>query len=269
MTNKICAPGKGNKKTCYSLESLKKIATSYNENHTDKIEITDDIEVLYDVLKEKLQKFCSNDEKCWKGLPFVKQLEDEEIEHLTFKPPKPQGQWAWLSTIDIDKVMAQLVNIDPTFKFLGAVPMDFDDLHVLGIRNLNFRELEDSQIKHVGIVFNTDEHYKSGEHWIAAYANFDKKQVYFFDSVGTMPEKRVTKFLARIVKHLIKTKKCKLHEIDVMHNYLQHQKGNSECGVYCINFLRRLVRGETFEQIIQNRLSDEKVNQCRDVYFSK
>ena len=66
----------------------------------------------------------------------------------------------------------------------------------------------------------------------------------------------------------MKHHKCSLEELDIMYNYLQHQKGNSECGVYSINFLKRLVNGESFDDIITNQLDDEKVNKCRKVYFS-
>jgi hypothetical protein len=254
--------------SCYSLESLQKIANAYNKKYNDNINISNDKNELKRILKNKLKSIC-NDEKCWKDLDFIKNLNDENINKYTFKPDAPQGKYAWLSTIDIDDVMNQISKAHPKFKFLGAVPMDFDSIPFLGIRDLDFETLHHQEKKSkLGIVFNTDPSYKSGEHWISSYMDLDKKQIYFFDSVGTKPNKEVRNFLARGAKYMMKYHNCPLSDIDVMYNYLQHQKGNSECGVYSINFLKRMVNGESFNDIINNQLSDDKVNKCREVYFS-
>ena len=57
-------------------------------------------------------------------------------------------------------------------------------------------------------------------------------------------------------------KKC-----DVRHNKTRHQRGSSECGVYSINFILRLLKGKTFDNVTRKRLSDDKVNKCRAIYF--
>jgi Ulp1 family protease len=58
-----------------------------------------------------------------------------------------------------------------------------------------------------------------------------------------------------------------MDNIDMRHNPTQHQRGNSECGVYSINFILRLLKGKTFDHLTQKRLTDEKVNKCRFRYF--
>ena len=57
--------------------------------------------------------------------------------------------------------------------------------------------------------------------------------------------------------------------IDLRHNTTPHQRGNSECGVYSINFILRLLKGKNFDHITRKRLDDKKVNKCRNVYFEK
>lgn len=275
---KKCAPGREGNMTCYSLESLKKIALAYNHQAMRDsaggmsggaiIRIVDDPNILYQDLSRRLKDFCNNDDKCWKDLPFVKSLNDLEIEKFTFLPDAPQGQFAWLSTIDIDDSISQLSNAYPDFTFLGAVPMDFDSLPVLGIKNLDFGVLDSKGTHKIGIVFNTDNHNQPGKHWIAAFVDIKDKKIYFFDSVGTFPEDRVIAFLARALKYIIKKHKCPIEDVDIYYNYKQHQFGDTECGVYSINFIRRLVKGETFKQIIDDKLNDNQVNECRKVYFS-
>ena len=53
----------------------------------------------------------------------------------------------------------------------------------------------------------------------------------------------------------------------IKYNKIRHQFKNSECGVYSINFVVRLVGGESFEDITNNITNDEKMNGCRKAYF--
>jgi len=54
---------------------------------------------------------------------------------------------------------------------------------------------------------------------------------------------------------------------DIRYNNIQHQFDNSECGVYSINFILRLVEGEDFDSIINNVIKDEEMNKYRNIYF--
>ena len=58
-----------------------------------------------------------------------------------------------------------------------------------------------------------------------------------------------------------------LSKFDIRYNNIQHQLENSECGVYSINFLVRLAKGESFDDIIKNITRDEEMNNCRKTYF--
>ena len=64
------------------------------------------------------------------------------------------------------------------FKFFGAVPIDFDELPFLGIKDINFDELYNSG-KKLGFVFNLDEHWQSGSHWVALYSDLEKIKYIF------------------------------------------------------------------------------------------
>ena len=58
-----------------------------------------------------------------------------------------------------------------------------------------------------------------------------------------------------------------IDEFDINYNNIRHQFGGSECGVYSINFILRLLKGEEFNGIIKNITLDDEVNKCRKVYF--
>lgn len=298
-----CAPSKKyTDGSCFTFDSLKKIAESYNQRNNKKIDINLTKEKLVEELKTKLSDKCS-DQTCWLRLDFVKQLDNEDIEENTFRPKGPSKKYEWLSTTHINDVIEQYQEIHKNFLFLGAVPYDFDDLPILGISDLKFDELEKQGKTKIGIVFNLDEHYKEGSHWVALFTDLDKNQIYFFDSLGRKPMKRIRKFINRIAKYLYNKKYHQILHIndiideikniksmpenkmndfiksnkylknllgggfDIRYNHIQHQFENSECGVYSINFIIRLVGGETFDSIINDITKDEEMNSNRKIYF--
>jgi hypothetical protein len=278
--DKKCAPGKVfSEGSCIELDVLIELVKAYNEeNSASSIKLIPQLDTLnpkkykkYLVknLKENLSSIC-DDQSCWLRQDFVKRMKTEaqkQIKNKTFRPYGPQGKFTWLDTNNINNVMKQYEEAFPEFKFLGAVPIDFDDLDYLNINNLDFDDLLKKGKSKIGIVFNLDEHYKSGSHWVASYFDLKKQQIYFSDSYGYRPEQRIRKLLRRVAR--FNKNKYGGSEPDIKHNQKRHQYGNSECGVYSINFILRLLQGETFEDLTSKRLDDDKVNECRDVYFRK
>ena len=289
-----CAPSKTYKDgSCLSLKSLKVIAENYNKKNNDKINISDNKNELVEILEKKLANKCDN-QTCWLRLDIIKEIENEkikdDIENNTFRPNGPTKKFEWLSTTDINDVVSQYQEKYKDFLFLGAVPADFEELPVLGISNLNFEELVKEGKTKIGMVINLDDSSQSGSHWVALYTNLLQGQIYYFDSFGKKPYKKTKKFINKIVKYLYKNKYNKdikiktifkaydgkikggalLNELkffDIKYNTIQHQFKNSECGVYSMNFIIRLVSGQTFDHITQNITKDDKMNECRGVYF--
>jgi len=298
-----CAPSKKfSDGSCFTLDALVKIAQNYNKKNTDKIDLTLSKNDLVKHLDLKLKNQCS-EQTCWLRLDYVRELENDDILNNTFRPKGPSKKYEWLSTTHINDVIEQYQFNNKNFIFLGAVPYDFDDLPMLGLKDLNFDELVNSGKTKIGIVFNLDEHYKEGSHWVALYSDLIKNQIYYFDSIGRKPGKRIRKFINRITKYLYnkkynsnlpindvidKIKSIKKLSIaqynsiinqnkhlknlfgggfDIRYNHIQHQFENSECGVYSIHFIIRLVNGETFDSIINNVIKDDVMNSFRKQYF--
>jgi hypothetical protein len=219
------------------------------------------------LLFEFQQRFKNSNQSNWIKKKFIELMSKEDKEYLeydVFRPEGPQGKFEWLSTLDINKTLAQYENKYPDFQFLGAVPIDFNDLDYYPFKTMDFNTFTKEKKNRIGVIFNLDEHYKGGSHWVSLFSDLSKGQVYFSDSYGSRPEKRISDFITRIKNHF---EKSKISNIDIRHNQTQHQKGNSECGVYSINFILRLLKGKTFDHITRKRLTDEKVNKCRLRYF--
>jgi hypothetical protein len=281
-----------NNNSCFTLQELHSIANDYNDKYNDKIKLSPSKSEMVSTLTDKLTQFCP-DQTCWATLKFLKNNDNNEY-NMAFKPKGPGGQFEWLSTTEINECMERFMNIYPHFLFIGAVPMDIEDLDEFGVKSLNYDKLVNIGKTTVAIIYNLDEHYKPGSHWVAFYIDLKKKQIYYSDSAGKPPEKRIKRLVKKIAEKFYfddTGKKMSLpiesymnsnnadnsksntlnaleQKYDIRYNKIQHQFGGSECGVYSINFITRLLRGDTFDEIHNRRLPDKKINVCRKTYFS-
>lgn len=273
-----------NNGSCFTLDELHKIANDYNSKYpNEKVKLYPSKSQMLTTLTEKLNQFCP-DQTCWATLKFLKNKDDLK---MAFKAPGPSGQFEWLSTTEINDYMERVMKIYPDFLFIGAVPIDIEDLDEFGVRSLNYDKLVKKMGKtKVGIIYNLDEHYKSGSHWVAFYIDFIQKRIYYSDSSGKPPEQRVRRLVKKIAeKFYFDDTGKKMNNLpidsfmndnpnvleqkyDIRWNKLQHQFGGSECGVYSINFITRILRGDTFDEIHKTRIKDAEINICRKTYFS-
>lgn len=269
-----CAPSKQFKDgSCIPYDFLLEYVKVFNQNKPKKaIKISNSLDTLNpskhkQYLLKQLEASIPecNDDVCWLKQDFVKQMKEykKETENI-FRPEfgSGGGKFEWLNTIQIDDVMKQYEYKDPSFKWLGAVPIDFYDLPQLKFKELDFVELEKKGVSKLGIVFNLDKHNEPGSHWVSLYASL-KGNVYFFDSYGSRPEPQIRKFM-RIIANHIQSKGIKAI---VDHNKTRNQYKGSECGVYSLNFIISMLEGKTFEYIEANPVPDDIINKNRNVFF--
>ena len=280
--DKKCAPSVTFENgSCIKTPILVKMAEAYNDMFaSNKIKLYPNIETLNHgkykryILKEfskRLSDVCNN-QRCWLKQDFINKMNGamrEELMKSTFRPHGPGGKYTWLNTVNIDKVVSQYEDKYKGFKFLGAVPLDFDDLPKLGIKDLDSRKIREDGIDKLGIIYNTDTSKGSGEHWVAGFFDLDKGKVYYYDSYGLEPEKPIRKLMRRMTKQISQVKGVPEGKIDVKHNKVRHQYKNSECGVFSISFILRLLQGKTFDEIANSGVKDDEINKCRDIYFVK
>lgn len=251
--------------SCFSLKELQYIAKSYNKYLKNQkvtdinryITLTDSKMNLVSELSDKIRE-CDSDQLCWlKWAP-------NNTEKNTFRPKGPTNKSQWLSTTDINNILDQYEKKYDGFISLGAVPIDFWKLNLLSSRkNLNLDEMCKDGINKLGIVINLDEHWQGGSHWVALFADLKNNRIYFSDSYGVKPVKRIIDFIKTISVWCYKrnilnsddnnlntessflTSEPNKYEkvMDIRYNQTRHQRGNSECGVYSVNFILRLLKG--------------------------
>ena len=208
-----CSPkNKDNVLTCFSNQSLVKIAKKYNSRFSDKISIPETIdskkrEILWKEIKEKIKSPCDKD-YCLLYNRLIKEINDKEINDRTFRPEMPES-WlknhkTWLSTIDIMKVMKQYQDKHSDFKFIGPTPIDFEKKLFMDtcvsddICNMDLSDLYTKGKRKLGIVINLDPHYKGGSHWVGVYMDINKGGIYFFDSYGIKPKKEIYDLMEKL-----------------------------------------------------------------------
>ena len=277
-----CAPGLVYEAgSCARLAVLNELASAYNNttHEANHIKLSHTTEMLnpqkyklYLVteLHNRLGDICTT-QKCWGRQNFVQYMDakarDEFIKY-THRPKSPEGKFEWLNTYDINNIMAQYEIKYIDFKFFGAVPMDFAELPSLEISKVDYDKYYKNGKTKLGVIFNLDNHDDPGSHWTAMFTDFEKGCIFYFDSYGIKPESRVRALMRQQTKFM-ESKGISIHEIRIDYNKVQHQKEDSECGVYSVNFLIRQARGDDFDKLCTNPIPDKQINKCRRVYFDR
>ena len=259
-------------------EKLLNLTINWNNNNCkNTINLSENSDTLWKSLDQRLKNKC-NTEWCWSKLPFVVKLRDNNIEN-TFRPKMPK-KWhnnpiEWLSTTDIEGVLYQYESKYPKFRFICAVPIDFDDKDSIGkclvseLCKTNIDTFVKKDINKVGIVFNLDPSWKGGSHWVAMFIDLSVHNIYYWDSYGESPPKEVSNLAERLKKD------GKKHNMNITFhvNSVRHQYKNTECGVYCIWFIVNLLQSNNSEnkyfELINNIIKDDKMQEFRDKFFIK
>ena len=195
----------------------------------------------------------------------------------------------------LDNLNKMIVNLEKKFnsqnypiEFINIINKQYPNLAADFINQINEIKNKKYPIKKIGIVPNLDEHWKGGSHWVSLFINLETGQIYFFDSYGYRPEKRIRSFLKIIAEwkykkdtgktlnfdadNYMKGSSKEKNEIekkyDIRYSEIRNQYKNSECGVYSMNFIIRLLHNANFDNIISNEVPDDTINKCREIYFN-
>lgn len=246
--------------SCLPTKQLIKIAKlinpNYNETNRSKLKQFIDSEL----------KLTNKPEYLILGLKILNNLSssDQQLIIQSFKPIGPVD-YTWLSNFDIIDIFVRYEIDHPEFKFLGATYNDFlyyphNNLY----QKCKFIEKYKDKEK-FGMIINQDCHNSGGSHWVALY--FDLKgNIYYYDSVGRPPLQNVKDFIKVLINYFTKN--------DIKYNYkenkVEHQYGNSECGIYSSVFLIRVIENEeNIDDIFNLAVNDETIHKFRRFLFNE
>lgn len=298
----------GNKElpyTCYSAKTLHKMKKYWNARHPDSPIQTNDTKKIWEELREKMEPTC-NQEMCWMEQHFMKGGVDKELKDFTFAPMVPET-WKknpeeWLSSIDILRVMSQYEKEYPCFEFLGPSPIDYDTQKMYGecvweeLCNFSLQKQLKEGKRKIGVIFNLDPHYKEGSHWVALFIYVPKEEmlrvqgkkgekeektekqagIYYFDSYGDKPEPQIRKFMNTVKKQAEQLR----IPISKKENSRRHQYSESECGMFSMYFILRMLFADGDPQLandadkmfanvsLTHKIPDKHMKELRKMYFN-
>ena len=263
--------------TCYTDKSLYKLRDLWNARHPDAKINTNNTKEIHEKLTGYLSNVC-NKESCW--LKQNKDFGNVKNELIDSFAPESPPEWKknpneWLSSLDIMKVMKQYEKAYKCFDFIGPSPIDFDTRKLYGqcvwdeLCNFNLEhQIKNGKTK-IGIIFNTDPHDKPGQHLISMFVNIKKKKIFFFDSTGDKIPNKVMVLVNRIKSQGIKLTPKINFKFD-SNEGIEHQYGNTECGIYSIYFIVNMLRDKTSDEYLKTHiLKDDYMNHFRKVYFNE
>ena len=270
--------------SCFTIPVLNKLKNSYNKHHPiDKITVNEPTEIWVQ-LKSRFSK--CHKEDCWLNV-IEDPNEREKLDDYLFAPDSPD-EWkkdpnAWLSNYDIFEVLHQYEIKYKTFRIIGPTPIDFDskpnDSKCVwqDLCDFSLDKFIESGKRKLGVVFNLSKSKDPGSHWVSLYVDLDDKFIFFFDSAGDKIPIEISRLVDRIQEQAIKLLRCKMDYYD--NNGVEHQMGNTECGMYSLYFIITMLTGETEGKGLSNckdkikffmkkRIPDQYVSKYRKIYFN-
>ena len=270
-----CSPSKRNtrRNTCYSDTALIQLRDAWNARHPDAIITSTSPSDIWKSLKEKLKNACSS-EACWMRQQFAKKRLSKDIIAYTFAPLAPT-KWkkkpsTWLTSDDITSVMKHAEHVHKDFEFFGPSPIDFDKRMQFGqcvwtdICNIQLGQLLARGKNKLGFIFNIDPHNKPGSHWVAMYIDVLEGEVTYMDSYGIEAPEQILKLYERLRRQAAR------EGINLKLNTIarEHQKGDSECGMYTLFFIMSLLEKKLSPADFERtRIPDNDMRALRKVYF--
>jgi hypothetical protein len=216
-------------------------------------------------------------ERCWLEKTQMEGGKKQTILKKYFRPTMPDN-WVndpdeWLDSNNISDVIKQYEEVYPEFKFFGANPIDFaapDPYNKDAAANnkcledaickLNLNELMNQGKTKLGFVYNLDPSNKGGSHWIASFTDIPAHRTYYFDSYGIKPPPQIARFMRSLT---LQDPKMKL-----AYNSRRFQYGNTECGMYSLYFLIKMLEGENFRHFCRSAPRDSEMIELRKWIFS-
>jgi len=273
--------------SCFTAPALYQLKEYYNKHHPSTPILSKTPSQLWHDFRTRF--FSCKREDCW-----LKEIDNaelrENLEKFLFAPSQPV-EWKkkpneWLSNFDIFEVLHQYELTHSTFKAIGPTPIDFDSRPKDESGKCVWEELCTFQLNNylekgktkLGMVFNLDKHDERGSHWVSLFVDLEDWFLFYLDSAGNRIPKEIRALVKRIQRQgmsLSPPLKFKFYE-----NYpLEHQLGNTECGMYSLYFIITMLTGETegrtfrtarekIEFFKKKRVPDKYVSKYRKIYFN-
>lgn len=266
--------------TCFSNGLLERIVQEHNRRHPQRRISAHVKDKQIHQLRKNYKEKCRGENESSQDTCIAK--------HLGVPLPEPpKRKWKrkneWLNNTDIERVMKIHEDTYKDFKFIGPVPIDFKDVCSENLCKVNVGEWIDQGKKRIGIIFNLDRHDEKGSHWVSMYVDIFNGIVFYFDSAGiTNTPQDAFLLIDDLAKEIIRQADILGHKLTFYKGITEHQKGNTECGIYSLFFIITWLtrRVEFYDKDLSDKevidifnsnqvhIPDAYIQQYRSIYFS-
>jgi hypothetical protein len=276
-----CSPEGGTDFSCFSEDEIRKLASGVNKlskknKKIEKIEVRNrSVEDIYRDIEDRIKSNSNCDkEACILSLEDLIKVPGMEKLKEKVKIEQPE-EWKrdvknnrWVSNWEIDDILFREDDRNKHFYYWGAYPIDFDDCKVSPLCKFSLRRHLKDQHNKVGMVFNTGDSDSDGQHWVSMVLDTCGNKtmgvnpcVYYFDSYGREPVDKVQRLIDKILEQAAKMKIV----MEVKHNPKRFQVSGYECGMYAIHFIKEMIKGKMFEDILKSGfMNDQTMVKLRD-----
>jgi hypothetical protein len=174
-----------------------------------------------------------------------------------------------LTSPKIKSVCKQFEEKYDDFIFLDVSPADFynylnGNYVSSNIMNFDYKKYAEQGKHRFAAILNTDPHNKPGEHWVCFMLdcrNVRNRGFYYYDSYAMHPSGDILEYIRRISNMM--------GGIRVMFNSRRHQMKYSECGMFCIHLIAKMLEHNSdFDKVTKEMPDDDDINRLRQKYFN-
>jgi hypothetical protein len=195
-----------------------------------------------------------------------------------FKVDGPADSTKWLNNSNIDDILAQLVRKHPSVYHMPFHMIDFEDQDLpsgkITLKNVSLvKDVINRGKDMFCVVINTDKYGNPGLHWFALFCDFrgspedasvkHHATIEYFNSSGASAPLRIKEWMSRAEMELeaagYPTKRISAAVI-------QHQRSDTECGVYSLYYIYRRIKGASVEEFA-TRIPDAQMIAFRKKMF--
>ena len=211
------------------------------------------------------------------------------MQDIMFKPEGPRNDTDWLSNIHIDSALQKWAVEFPFFHPLPFAMIDFATVgHPLEDEKLG--DILDGKIPVdlgpplglvkrpaacIGCIVNTDVSSGPGKHWVSTFIDCrdtDEWSIEYFNSTGNNPPRQIVRWMKAKRKELeeyAKSKMLKAVVAEVIVTTVDHQKSDTECGVYSLFYIRRRLEGKSYKMFMNeaHKVVDQYMRDFRKFIF--
>lgn len=212
---------------------------------------------------------------------------------VKFKEQGPRNSSEWLSNVNIDKTLQKWA---VEFTDLFVYPFCMSDFYKTrgSLATIRICDILDGKVpqkiatgtvtrpcKRMCCVLNTDVSTGRGIHWVCIYVDCTKSpaSIEYFNSAGNPPFLNAVKWMEQTRAELMKCAAGKgpadvRPEVSLHKNVetlsvtsVPHQESDSECGVYCLFYIRKRSEGTPVQYFMDKRIPDAEMSEFRKYLF--